>query len=192
MGGCVLVIWGWTVIGLILEAYGFWLLFCEFIPTALQFFRRVPIMSRVLDLPVMKAVRVQCSPAQVERHVSTGSCLIANLFMSYRCETSARKGGKGLVFYYCAWLVAYLCLHICMEWCSNFTAVKLHSVECHVCESAVSGNAVRTAISGFEELSTEKGSQLAAPSHEGLSLPWCKRAKGRGRGGMRVINGLDI
>lgn len=56
MGGCGLVIWGWTVIGLILEAYGFWLLFCEFIPTALQFFRRVPLMSRVLDAPVMKTV----------------------------------------------------------------------------------------------------------------------------------------
>mmetsp|Transcript_7401 Transcript_7401/g.19755 ORF Transcript_7401/g.19755 Transcript_7401/m.19755 type:complete len:151 (+) Transcript_7401:178-630(+) len=62
MGGCVLVIWGWTVIGLILEAYGFWLLFCEFIPTALQFFRRVPIMSRVLDLPVMKAVINRLAP----------------------------------------------------------------------------------------------------------------------------------
>lgn len=58
MGGCGLVIWGWTVIGLILEAYGFWLLFCEFIPTALQFFRRVPFMSRILDLPVMKTVGV--------------------------------------------------------------------------------------------------------------------------------------
>ena len=58
MGGCVLVIWGWTVVGLILEAYGFWLLFCEFIPTALQFFRKVPFMSRILDLPVMKTVSV--------------------------------------------------------------------------------------------------------------------------------------
>jgi hypothetical protein len=28
----------------------------EFIPTALQFFRRVPIMGRILDLPILKAV----------------------------------------------------------------------------------------------------------------------------------------
>jgi len=48
-------------VGLILEAYGFWLLFMEFIPTALQFFRRVPFMSRVLEMPFMKAVGVVCS-----------------------------------------------------------------------------------------------------------------------------------
>lgn len=48
--------WGWTVVGLILEVWGFWLLFCEFIPTALQFFRRMPLMNKILDLPVIKMV----------------------------------------------------------------------------------------------------------------------------------------
>ena len=43
--------------GLLLEAYGFWLLFCEFFPTVLQFFRKVPFMGRMLDLPVIKTVR---------------------------------------------------------------------------------------------------------------------------------------
>ena len=36
LGGCGLVVYGWTVVGLVLEAYGFWLLFCEFFPTVLQ------------------------------------------------------------------------------------------------------------------------------------------------------------
>ncbi|KAG2484854.1 hypothetical protein HYH03_016340 [Edaphochlamys debaryana] len=54
LGGCGVVVYGWTVIGLILEAYGFWLLFCEFFPTVLQFLRRVPVLNKILDLPVLK------------------------------------------------------------------------------------------------------------------------------------------
>lgn len=54
--GACLVIIGWTIIGLCVEAYGFWLLFCEFIPTVLQFSRRVPFMSKVLDMPFLKVV----------------------------------------------------------------------------------------------------------------------------------------
>lgn len=53
----MLVVWGWTFIGLIVQAYGFWLLFCEFIPTVLQFTRRVPFLGKVLDYPVFKTVR---------------------------------------------------------------------------------------------------------------------------------------
>ncbi len=56
LSGCLLVVIGWTVVGLIVELYGFWLLFCEFIPTALQFFRRMPVLSRILDLPILKMV----------------------------------------------------------------------------------------------------------------------------------------
>jgi hypothetical protein len=56
LGGSALVIWGWAIIGLCLEAYGFFLLFCEFFPTALQFFRRVPMLGKLLDLPVVKMV----------------------------------------------------------------------------------------------------------------------------------------
>lgn len=61
LGGCAFVVVGWSVIGLLLEAYGFWLLFCEFIPTALQFFRRVPVMGKVLDLPLIKTVSRVCA-----------------------------------------------------------------------------------------------------------------------------------
>jgi hypothetical protein len=57
LSGAALVIIGWTVIGLCVEAYGFWLLFCEFIPTVLQFSRRVPFLSKALDLPFLKVVR---------------------------------------------------------------------------------------------------------------------------------------
>lgn len=56
LSGAVLVIVGWTMIGLVVEAYGFWLLFCEFIPTVLTFSRRVPFLSKVLDMPALKLV----------------------------------------------------------------------------------------------------------------------------------------
>lgn len=56
IGGCMVVIYGWTVVGLLLEAYGFWLLFCEFFPTVLQFLRRVPVLGKILDMPLLKMV----------------------------------------------------------------------------------------------------------------------------------------
>lgn len=58
LSGAGLVVVGWTIIGLCVEAYGFWLLFCEFLPTVLQFSRRVPFMSKVLDMPFLKVVSV--------------------------------------------------------------------------------------------------------------------------------------
>ncbi len=57
LAGCLLVVIGWTVIGLVVELYGFYLLFCEFLPTALQFFKRMPIMGKILELPFIKMVR---------------------------------------------------------------------------------------------------------------------------------------
>lgn len=60
--GSALVVFGWTVVGLIIEAYGFWLLFCEFFPTVLQFFRRVPFLGKVLDLPILKWVFNRLAP----------------------------------------------------------------------------------------------------------------------------------
>ncbi|KAL6761661.1 vesicle transport protein [Haematococcus lacustris] len=62
LGGCTLVVVGWTVIGLLLEAFGFWLLFCEFIPTALQFVRRVPVLGKVLDFPLLKMIFNRIAP----------------------------------------------------------------------------------------------------------------------------------
>lgn len=40
-----------------LQAYGFWRLFCEFMPTILHFVRRVPLLGKVLDYPVLKTVK---------------------------------------------------------------------------------------------------------------------------------------
>lgn len=57
LGGVALVVWGWTLIGFALEAYGFWLLFSAFFPTALSFLRRMPFLRQVLDTPAFKAVR---------------------------------------------------------------------------------------------------------------------------------------
>lgn len=61
MGGAVLVVVGWTLVGFLVEGYGFWLLFCEFLPTVLGYLRRVPFLAKVLDNPALKGVinRVQ-------------------------------------------------------------------------------------------------------------------------------------
>lgn len=55
-GGVILVVWGWTIIGFCLEAYGFWLLFSAFFPTALSFLRKMPFLRQILDMPAFKTV----------------------------------------------------------------------------------------------------------------------------------------
>ena len=57
MAGVALVVWGWAIVGMLVETYGFWLLFAGFVPTALSFLRRIPVFGRVLDLPLFKKVR---------------------------------------------------------------------------------------------------------------------------------------
>lgn len=59
MSGVALVVWGWAIVGMLMETYGFWLLFAGFIPTALSFLRRVPVLGRILDLPMFKRVRTR-------------------------------------------------------------------------------------------------------------------------------------
>jgi hypothetical protein len=54
--GVGLVVWGWAIVGMLVETYGFWLLFAGFVPTALSFLRRLPILGRMLDLPIFKKV----------------------------------------------------------------------------------------------------------------------------------------
>jgi hypothetical protein len=75
LSGAGLVIIGWTIIGLCLEAYGFWLLFCEFIPVVLQYSRRIPFMSKVLDVPGLKAVSSTPTAAAAEEQQLL--CLVA-------------------------------------------------------------------------------------------------------------------
>ena len=56
LAGVALVLWGWCIIGLLLEAYGFFVLFSGFFPTVLGFLRRLPGFGTVLDLPIFKVV----------------------------------------------------------------------------------------------------------------------------------------
>jgi hypothetical protein len=57
LAGAGLVIIGWTVTGVIVEVYGFWLLFCEFLPTVMSYAKRIPFLSRALDVPLLSTVR---------------------------------------------------------------------------------------------------------------------------------------
>ena len=61
--GIALVVWGWTLIGFLLEMYGFWLLFRGFFPTALSFLRQMPIVRPLLDAPAVKSVINKVAPA---------------------------------------------------------------------------------------------------------------------------------
>lgn len=77
MGGIILVVWGWTLIGFALEAYGFWQLFSGFFPTALSFLRRMPFLRQILDAPAFKSVRDAWS-------VSAFLCLLMSQHMKYK------------------------------------------------------------------------------------------------------------
>ncbi|CAF0984454.1 unnamed protein product [Adineta steineri] len=50
-GGITVVLLGWPLIGMIIEFYGFFLLFGGFIPIAINFLRRLPIIGSLLLLP---------------------------------------------------------------------------------------------------------------------------------------------
>ena len=54
--GAALVVAGWTLVGFAAEGLGFWLLFCEVLPTVLGYLRRVPLLARLLDNPALKSV----------------------------------------------------------------------------------------------------------------------------------------
>ena len=87
LSGVGLVVWGWAIIGMIVETYGFWCLFAGFIPTALSFLRRIPVFGRILDLPVFKKVRTEIS----------GTCPTdAKICIGYCCKASI-VGANGLI-----------------------------------------------------------------------------------------------
>ena len=56
LGGIALVLYGWAMIGIIIEAWGFLNLFGDFFPTALGFLRNMPIIGTFLSLPAVRAV----------------------------------------------------------------------------------------------------------------------------------------
>ncbi|CAF3781585.1 unnamed protein product [Rotaria sordida] len=55
-GGITVVLIGWPLIGMIFELYGFFLLFGGFIPIAINFLRRLPIIGSILLLPGIRQV----------------------------------------------------------------------------------------------------------------------------------------
>lgn len=56
LGGIVVVLFGWPLIGMIIEAYGFILLFSGFFPVVINFLRRVPVVGNILNLPGISQV----------------------------------------------------------------------------------------------------------------------------------------
>ncbi|KAK2158615.1 hypothetical protein NP493_1781g00039 [Ridgeia piscesae] len=51
IGGIVVVLLGWPAIGMLVEIYGFVYLFGGFLPVAVNFLRRVPVIGMLLNMP---------------------------------------------------------------------------------------------------------------------------------------------
>ncbi|OXU20219.1 hypothetical protein TSAR_013061 [Trichomalopsis sarcophagae] len=56
IGGIVVVLMGWPLFGMIFETYGFILLFSGFLPVAINFLRRVPILGTFLNMPGLSRI----------------------------------------------------------------------------------------------------------------------------------------
>ncbi|XP_050521989.1 vesicle transport protein GOT1B isoform X3 [Daktulosphaira vitifoliae] len=55
-GGILVVLFGWPLVGMLLEIYGFILLFSGFFPVVINFMRRVPVLGTLLNLPILSGV----------------------------------------------------------------------------------------------------------------------------------------
>ncbi|XP_065328097.1 LOW QUALITY PROTEIN: golgi transport 1Ba [Pelmatolapia mariae] len=55
LGGVFVVLIGWPIIGVLLEIYGFFLLFRGFFPVVVGFIRRIPVLGSILNLPFISA-----------------------------------------------------------------------------------------------------------------------------------------
>lgn len=51
LGGILVVLLGWPVIGMVIEIYGFVQLFKGFFPVVINFLRRVPVIGNILMMP---------------------------------------------------------------------------------------------------------------------------------------------
>lgn len=54
--GISVVLIGYPLVGMIIETYGFILLFGGFIPATVQFLRRVPVIGNFLNFPIISRV----------------------------------------------------------------------------------------------------------------------------------------
>ncbi|OXA37645.1 Vesicle transport protein GOT1B [Folsomia candida] len=61
-GGIFVVLIGWPIIGMVVETYGFFLLFSGFFPYAINFLRRVPVIGTLLNMPGISKVLDDCFP----------------------------------------------------------------------------------------------------------------------------------
>ena len=55
-GGVFIVLFGWPLIGMLIEIYGFILLFGGFLPVVVNFLRRIPFLGTLLSLPGVKQI----------------------------------------------------------------------------------------------------------------------------------------
>mmetsp|Transcript_19675 Transcript_19675/g.21891 ORF Transcript_19675/g.21891 Transcript_19675/m.21891 type:complete len:141 (+) Transcript_19675:41-463(+) len=56
LGGILLVLYGWALVGLAVEIFGFINLFGDFFPQILPFVRRIPYVGLIFDLPIIKQI----------------------------------------------------------------------------------------------------------------------------------------
>lgn len=54
--GIAVVLLGYPLVGMIVETYGFILLFGGFLPATIEFLRRVPVIGNVLNLPIISSI----------------------------------------------------------------------------------------------------------------------------------------
>ncbi|XP_024912934.1 vesicle transport protein GOT1B [Cynoglossus semilaevis] len=55
LGGIFVVLIGWPIVGVVLEIYGFFLLFRGFFPVIVGFIRRIPVLGSILNLSFISA-----------------------------------------------------------------------------------------------------------------------------------------
>nr|CCA26423.1 vesicle transporter GOT1Blike protein putative [Albugo laibachii Nc14] len=56
LGGIILVMLRWPVVGMVLQSFGFLNLFGSFFPVAVAFMRQMPILGTILNLPGIRSV----------------------------------------------------------------------------------------------------------------------------------------
>ena len=55
-GGIILILFGYTFVGMIIECFGILNLFGSFFPMALAFLRQLPYIGQCLNLPVISTL----------------------------------------------------------------------------------------------------------------------------------------
>merc|ERR1711988_1974937 len=66
-GGIFVVLFGYPLIGMIIEAYGFIVLFSGFFPVAINFLRRIPVLGSILNLPGISSAVFYLSGVDVSK-----------------------------------------------------------------------------------------------------------------------------